>query len=133
MEEQQNKIVVTLKQFFYAFIIKIAVGIAIGLLVGYSVFSSKEFQGNSPNTEQDKTDEVLALVARNDSLVLLYAQEAMYYRELHLNVKAKFDSLHLNVNNRANRIDSLVHSDFETLPDSTKLLYRERVIARLSE
>jgi len=137
METPQNQnpngFFMTLKTFFWAFIVKVAVGIAVGVLLGYTLFSHKEIGGNVDNSEQAKTDEVIEYIMRNDSITLKYAEQAMYYRELHLEVQAKYDDLHLSMHGSANRIDSLVHSDFESLPDSTRLAYRERVIARLSE
>jgi len=102
----------------------------LGMIVGVIV----NYQFNSPNTsnsEQKKTDAVLADVAQRDSLVLAAQEEAMYYREISDKMRLKLDSAHAGATIRLADIDTLVHTNFESLPDSTKLAYREKVLARL--
>jgi hypothetical protein len=108
------------------------------LFLGYSAYTLERLvisknTSEVSNIQQRKTDSLMVVIAKNDSLVVTYAEQALFYKELHTEVKAKYDSLHLDAFASASKIDSLVHSDFESLSDSTKLAYREKVIARLTQ
>ena len=81
--------------------------------------------------EKDKTAEAFKNVEERDSLVVLAKEEVLFYKELHAEIKVRFDSIASGTSMKVTLLDSLVRSDFESLNDSVKLAYRNKVLSRL--
>jgi len=122
-----SEFTITLKPY-----VVLLVGLALGIVSGYGLFTPGGVLEDSATTEQDITDRVIAVVDARDSVSMRAFEEALYYGEVHNQMIVKYDSAQTTTDIRVGRIDSLVHTDFESLSDSVKLAFRARVLARLT-
>lgn len=104
--------------------------LVVGIFSGV-VLSGYTIGADAVDTAQEKTDLALKQVAERDSLVLILEEQVLFYEEAHENLSIKFDSLATGATIQVAELDSLVHSSFDSLPDSAKLAYKEKVLARL--
>ena len=109
----------------------VVLGLLAVLLVMWMFSNSSPSQ--QPNKQQEITDSVLDTIAIRDSLVILAKEEALYYKEISDKMKLKFDSVYAGAKVKLSDIDTLVNTSFESLPDSVKLQYRNKVLDRLKK
>lgn len=102
-------------------------GVVLGI-IGTNLFSDSVKPGTSK--EQVATDVVISAVDSRDSVVTILSEKVLYYEESFTALRAKFDSLENGVSVKVDSLSTLVHSDFDSLSDSVKLAYRERVLNR---
>lgn len=110
---------------FFTILISI-VGIFLGMVGGTIVSGTRH-----ENTQQAITDSVLFEVAQRDSIIIELRERELYYEEMRDSLSSNFDSIAHGAKVQVAALDSLINSDFESLTDSAKLAYKEKVLNRL--
>jgi hypothetical protein len=101
-------------------------GVVLGIVITNYAKSSGE-----QSEEQAATDDVIASVKKNDEESILQQEKVLFYEESFLTLKAQLDSIQGGIAVQVDDLTEVVNSDFDNLPDSTKLAYRKKVLERL--